>query len=257
MNLASGRYSAFTSLGCRGHSPSAAWHPPVRELHRTSVSWSIRAAEHRGEQLCFRSHQAFVPKRLIHFSLTVTLCVNERSLSTLAQFLPWLRAISSHCLMTLVTQLCWESVLLLVELLPSPQDQGSLLEKGRTLSEHHLPHICKSKPFNCCLNKRDFLRPLPTCRIYNSGECCSFPGSSTHSLELLHYRPSMTSAYFLHHILEKKDLVPCTFCCVTGVKNTIKCGTTSNLECFIPNLKIIKFYLICMQSNMQITFHGN
>lgn len=86
---------------------------------------------------------------------------------------------------------------------------------------------------------------------------CCFPGSAIHLLDFPQYRPLLTPAYVLHHILGKKGLMLFTFCCAPGGKSTVKCGTAFKWESFIPNLKNTDFYLICIQSNIQITFHGN
>lgn len=93
--------------GCRGHSVSTAWGAPVTALDGlVDIGVSGLQDTHLGDPDGFKSYQIFVSKRLIHFCLIITSLLSMNChLSTTAQFLLWPQAISTHCLMTLVTQL--------------------------------------------------------------------------------------------------------------------------------------------------------
>lgn len=65
------------AAACRGHSASAAWRTPVTLLSqcwaRLAYVWVSGLYDtQRGHSVCFKSHQTFVSKRLIHFSLIIT-----------------------------------------------------------------------------------------------------------------------------------------------------------------------------------------
>lgn len=92
--------------------------------------------------------------------------------------------------------------------------------------------------------RRDFLWPFPTCRInefITQENFVAFLGPTTHwsscNTDLQWHQLIFSSIPW-----EKKGLTLFTFCCATGVKSAIKCGTTLKQECFIPSFKIIFFY---------------